>query len=62
MVNSKILVEQQNKQILKRIQIFLTAFLLNCSILNNTSDFPFDLCPKTEKSVSTIFFTSDINL
>ena len=40
--------------------MFNCFFAKKCSIINNSSELPFNLCKKTDKSISTVTCTSDI--
>ena len=44
----------------KKTELFLNCFFAEqCYIINNSSELPFNLCKKTDKSFSTATFTSD---
>ena len=43
----------------KRAELFNCFFTKQCSIINNTSELPPNICKKTDKSISTLTFTSD---
>ena len=52
----------QNKYVTgfkKKTELFNCFFAKQCSIVNNSSELPFNLCTKTDKSISTVTFTSD---
>ena len=52
----------QNKYVTdfkKKAELFNCFFAKQCSIINNSSELPFNICKKTEKSISTVTFTSD---
>ena len=42
-----------------KAELFNRLFARKCSIINNSSEVPFHLCKKTDKSISTITFISD---
>ena len=43
----------------RKTELFNCLFARKCSIINNSSEVPFNLCKKTDKSISTITFTND---
>ena len=43
----------------KKADLFNCFFAKQCSIINYSSELPFNLCKKTDKSISAISFTSD---
>ena len=52
----------QNKYVTdfkKKAELFNCFFAKQCSIINNSSECPFNLCKKTGKSISTVTFTSE---
>ena len=73
LVNIEIVVKQQkipcipslfhqNKcvtNVKKKAELFNCFFAKQCSILNNSSELPSNICKKTDKSISTVTFTSD---
>ena len=44
----------------KKSKLFNRFFAKRCSIINNSNKLPFNLCKKTDKSISTIIVTSDL--
>ena len=52
----------QNKYVTdfkKKAELFNCFFAKQCSIINNSSELPSNICKKTNKSISTVRFTSD---
>ena len=52
----------QNKHVAdfkKRAELFNCFFAKQCSIKNNSIEFPSNICKKIDKSISTVTFTSD---
>ena len=41
------------------VELFSCFFAKQCSIITNSSELPFELCKKADKSISTITFISD---
>ena len=53
---------QQNKYVTdfkKKTEFFNCFFAKQCSIINNSSELPFNLCKKIDEFISTVAFTSD---
>ena len=73
LVNIEIVVKQQkipcipslfhqNKcvtDVKKKAELFNCFFAKQCSIINNSSELPSNICKKTDKSISTVTFTSN---
>ena len=52
----------QNKHVTdfkKKAELFNCFFAKQCSIINNSSELPSNIWKKTDKSISTVTFTSD---
>ena len=52
----------QNKYVTdfkKKGELFNCIFAKQCSIINNSNELPSNICKKTDKSISTVTFTSD---
>ena len=43
----------------KKAELFNCLFAKQCSLVNNSSELPFNLCKKRDQSFSTVTFTSD---
>ena len=52
----------QNKYVTdfkKKAELFSCFFAKQCSVINNSSELPSNILKKTDKSISTVTFTSD---
>ena len=52
----------QNKNLAdfkKKVELCNCFFAKQCPMINNSSELPFNICKKAEKSILTIIFTSD---